>query len=177
MWACKSTDNGLTWLPEDMFSDVVSPLPGQNDPGRFRSAKKLLRKSLDIFRESGRKNGIALALCELAHLDRLQGEYQTAESALAETMELVRQMESKRYALVGLQEAFQLASAQDRHECAARLQGKLEALREEIGAPLAPHCRSEYERATASSREALGEDAFAILREEGRLASLDRLHV
>jgi hypothetical protein len=33
MWARKSTDNGLTWLPDDMFSNVVSPLPGQNDPG------------------------------------------------------------------------------------------------------------------------------------------------
>jgi predicted ATPase/class 3 adenylate cyclase len=144
--------------------------------GRFRSAKKLLRKSLDIFRESGRKNGIALALCELAHLDRLQGEYQTAESALAETMDLVSQMESKRYAIAGLQEALQLASAQDRHECAARLLGKLEALRQEIGAPLAPRCRTEFDRAIASSREALREDAFATLREEGRLASLDRLY-
>jgi predicted ATPase/class 3 adenylate cyclase len=144
--------------------------------GRFRSAKKLLQKSLDIFRESSRKNGIALALCELAHLDRLQGEYQTAESALAETMELVRQMESKRYAIVGLQEAFQLASAQNQHECASRLLGKLEALREEIGAPLAPRYRTEYERATARNREALGEDASVILREEGRLASLDQLH-
>ncbi len=33
MWARKSTDNGVTWLPDDMFSDVVSPLPVQNDPG------------------------------------------------------------------------------------------------------------------------------------------------
>ena len=33
MWARKSTDNGVTWLPDDMFSDVVSPLPGQIEPG------------------------------------------------------------------------------------------------------------------------------------------------
>src|SRR5215471_2738928 len=33
MWARKSNDNGVTWLPDDMFSDVVSPLPGQPDPG------------------------------------------------------------------------------------------------------------------------------------------------
>jgi hypothetical protein len=32
MWARESTDNGATWLPDDMFSDVVSPLPGQSDP-------------------------------------------------------------------------------------------------------------------------------------------------
>jgi hypothetical protein len=32
MWARKSNDNGATWLADDMFSDVVSPLPGQSDP-------------------------------------------------------------------------------------------------------------------------------------------------
>jgi hypothetical protein len=33
MWARKSNDNGLSWLPDDMFSDVVTPLPAQLDPG------------------------------------------------------------------------------------------------------------------------------------------------
>jgi ATP/maltotriose-dependent transcriptional regulator MalT len=109
-------------------------------------------------------------------LDRLQGEYETAESALTEAMALVSQMESKSYAIAGLQEASQLASARGQHERAARLLGKLEGLRQEIGAPLAPRCRAEFDRAIASSREALGEDAFTTLREEGRLASLDRLY-
>jgi hypothetical protein len=33
MWARSSTDNGATWLSDQMFSDVVSPLPAQPDPG------------------------------------------------------------------------------------------------------------------------------------------------
>jgi hypothetical protein len=33
MWARKSTDNGATWLADMEFSDVVTPLPGQQDPG------------------------------------------------------------------------------------------------------------------------------------------------
>jgi hypothetical protein len=32
MWARKSLDNGANWLPDDTFSDVVSPLPAQPDP-------------------------------------------------------------------------------------------------------------------------------------------------
>ena len=32
MWSRKSNDNGVTWLPDDAFSDVVSPLPAQPDP-------------------------------------------------------------------------------------------------------------------------------------------------
>jgi len=31
MWGRKSTDNGATWLADDMFSDVVTPLPAQPD--------------------------------------------------------------------------------------------------------------------------------------------------
>jgi len=33
MWGRKSTDNGVSWLPDMPVSDVVSPLPDQPDPG------------------------------------------------------------------------------------------------------------------------------------------------
>jgi hypothetical protein len=33
MWARRSTDNGASWLSDQTFSDVISPLPGQPDPG------------------------------------------------------------------------------------------------------------------------------------------------
>jgi hypothetical protein len=33
MWARKSTDEGATWLADMEFSDVVTPLPGQQDGG------------------------------------------------------------------------------------------------------------------------------------------------
>ncbi len=33
MFARKSTDNGVTWGPDQAFSDVMTPLPGQPDPG------------------------------------------------------------------------------------------------------------------------------------------------
>ena len=33
MWSRKSDDNGATWQPDMQFSDVVSPLPAQPDPG------------------------------------------------------------------------------------------------------------------------------------------------
>ena len=33
MWSRKSNDNGVSWQPDMQFSDVVSPLPAQPDPG------------------------------------------------------------------------------------------------------------------------------------------------
>ena len=35
MWARKSNDNGVSWLPDDMFSDVVTPLAAEQDPNIF----------------------------------------------------------------------------------------------------------------------------------------------
>jgi predicted ATPase/class 3 adenylate cyclase len=143
--------------------------------GRFRSANRLLQKSLDIFRQSGSKDGIALTLCELAHLDRLQDRCDAAESSLAEAMELIRQMDSRRYLVAVLQESVFLATAQARHERAVERLGKAEALREEIGMPLTPRSRDNWERAIEINSTALGEKSFSKLREEGRLASIDRL--
>ena len=36
MFSRKSTDNGVTWGADETFSDVVSPLPLQADPGSYR---------------------------------------------------------------------------------------------------------------------------------------------
>src|SRR5437762_1610227 len=33
MWSRKSDDNGLSWLPDEMLSDVITPLPAQPDSG------------------------------------------------------------------------------------------------------------------------------------------------
>ncbi len=33
MWSRKSDDNGLSWLPDETLSDVISPLPAQPDSG------------------------------------------------------------------------------------------------------------------------------------------------
>src|SRR6266702_6908555 len=33
MWSRQSNDNGVSWQPDMQFSDVVSPLPSQPDPG------------------------------------------------------------------------------------------------------------------------------------------------
>jgi hypothetical protein len=45
MWARKSNDNGLTWLADDMFSDVVSPLPALG-PGDYDYGSAIVTKHL-----------------------------------------------------------------------------------------------------------------------------------
>jgi hypothetical protein len=45
MWARKSNDGGLTWLPDDRFSDVVSP-PPVPDPGDYDYGSAIVTKHL-----------------------------------------------------------------------------------------------------------------------------------
>ena len=51
---------------------------------------------------------------------------------------------------------------------ATRLWGNAEALREAIGAPLQPIEWDNYEQAVATTRDQLGEEAFASAWAEGR---------
>jgi predicted ATPase/class 3 adenylate cyclase/Tfp pilus assembly protein PilF len=142
--------------------------------GRFRSARKLLQKGLNAFRETGAKNGIAHSLWELARLARLQADYDAAGCFLTESLELTKQMESKRFAASVLEQLVYLANARNEHEQCALLLGKTVAMREEMGSPLPPCDRAEYNAATESARAALGE-SFTKLWEKGRRAGLDQL--
>jgi tetratricopeptide (TPR) repeat protein len=143
--------------------------------GRFRSARKLLQKSLTTFRETAAKNGIAHSLWELARLARIQADYDAAQTFLCESLELTKQMDSKRFAASVLQQKAYLAHAQQQYESSVRLFGRADALRDEMGSPL-PLCdRAEYNNAIEKSRAALGEDPFSKLWEEGRLAAFDQL--
>ncbi len=54
------------------------------------------------------------------------------------------------------------------HEQAARLPGPAAASREPAGAPLPPGERGDVDRITATTRSALGADAFASAYDQGR---------
>jgi hypothetical protein len=51
---------------------------------------------------------------------------------------------------------------------AARLLGAAEAMREALGAPMAPVDRDEYDQTVAAVRAKLGEAVFALVWDEGR---------
>ena len=143
--------------------------------GRFRSARKFLEKSLTAFRESGAKNGIVNSLCQLGRLARLQADYQTAHSVLKESLELTSQMDSKYLAVFVLHEMAYLACAERQYKDAAKLFGKIDALREEMNSPVPPCDCAEYGGATQLARTELGDEMFANLLSEGKILLLEQL--
>jgi hypothetical protein len=67
-----------------------------------------------------------------------------------------------------------LAQSLHRHERAAKVFGAAEAIREGIGALLAPSGRADRERSLADVRVALGDAAFAAAWAAGRAMTLEQ---
>jgi tetratricopeptide (TPR) repeat protein len=143
--------------------------------GRFRTAGKLLQKSLTAFRENGPRSGLLRALTESARLARLQGDVETAQSLVAESLGLAAEIDSKILAVAALQQAAYLAKNRGSHEICARFLGKVDALREDMGSPIEPCNQAEYSGAVDTARNALGEEAFSKLVRQGRVAPLSAL--
>ena len=66
-----------------------------------------------------------------------------------------------------------MAAAQGEPEWAAWLWGAAQSLRVAIGMPLPPIYRADYERALATARSHLGEEAFATALAVGRTMTLE----
>jgi non-specific serine/threonine protein kinase len=65
-------------------------------------------------------------------------------------------------------------SAQGRAEHAARLFGAAEALRTVVGTAILPHWQADHDRAEATARAALGEEAFAAAWAAGRALTVEQ---
>jgi tetratricopeptide (TPR) repeat protein len=181
--------------------------------GEFPSAHSYYEQSLNLFRETDDKAGIASALLGLGRVAMRQSEYSRARALLQESLSLLRGVKEKRSAAwalnclawIGWHEgedaaarahlvealglcretgrywetidtllsAGYLAQRQDQPVRAVRLFGAAEALRAAIGEAMPPVERAEYENAITAARAALGEQAFAAARTEGRALTLE----
>ena len=83
-------------------------------------------------------------------------------------------LEDRRGAAYCLEAFANLNAREDKTEQAMRLWGVAERLREEIGAPLTPDEREEYDADLASACQALGEEASSKARAEGRAMTMER---
>jgi predicted ATPase/class 3 adenylate cyclase len=136
--------------------------------GDYALAQAFHEQSLAIFREVGDRGRIALALGNLGDVAGNLGDYHAARTFHEQSLAIRREIGDRRGIAYALEGFAALASAQEQPERAARLWGAEEALREEMGAPLSPSEREEYDRKIAEARAALGEDAFSAAWMEGR---------
>jgi tetratricopeptide (TPR) repeat protein len=137
------------------------------DQGDFDMARALCQQGLAIFRELGDLWGVGGTLTDLGNLAREQGDYAAAHSLYRESMKAFRELKHKR-GIARLLECFaRSAAAQLDAERSLRLAGAAAALRQNLGAPLAPGEQAKLEAALDPVRRALTNTASTAAWLEG----------
>jgi class 3 adenylate cyclase len=108
------------------------------------------------------------ALCSLGNVARDQGDYGAARALHEESLTICREIGDRQGIVKNLEGLAALAVTQAQPECAARLFGTAESIREAFHFPLPTADGAEHERFVAAVRAALGEEAFATAWAEGR---------
>ena len=137
------------------------------DQGDFDAARSLYQQGLAIFRELRDLWGVGGTLTDLGNLAREQGDFRTAHALYREGMKAFQELEHKR-GIARLLECFaRSAAAQSDAERSLRLAGAAAALRQTLGAPLAPAEQAKLEAALDPVRQALTNTASSAAWLEG----------
>jgi tetratricopeptide (TPR) repeat protein len=161
------------WREIGHRSGLIDSLRGLGDSarleGEFDTADSFLEESRSICREIGARPREARTIQSLGLLAGAKGDFVRAESLFAEALACSREMDDVAGAAEALRGLGEAAEAQGRLEPAVRALAASEALREQVGAALAPGERASYERAVAAARTGLGDEAFHELWSEREL--------
>jgi predicted ATPase/class 3 adenylate cyclase len=141
--------------------------------GDYTGAGALLEESLALRRELGDRKGIANSLGNLGGMACEQGDYTGAGALYEESLALRRELGDKQGIAVSLAGLGVVAVGMGEVERGAKLLGVVEGLLESLGAVLNREDRLPYERAVASARSLLGEEAFERAWQEGRGMSME----
>jgi predicted ATPase len=138
----------------------------------YPRAKALFEESLALAREFNDGMSAGLALCELAIVARQLGDLDGATALLEEALTTFDPRE--KFGVVAcLHGMGMVASRRGDAERAATLFGAAHRIREELGAPIPPFERDDYDQEALGVQSQLGEDAFTRLVAEGRSLTVD----
>lgn len=141
--------------------------------GDNAEARRLLEESLDLKRQLGEKWGIANTLSSLGDVLIDLGAWGEAREVLTESLRLNRELGDRTALAFVLEFLAGLAATAQRPAAALRLGGAADALRESLGATLAPQERAKLERRLDPARATLGTDAAEAAWQAGRDLPLD----
>jgi predicted ATPase/DNA-binding XRE family transcriptional regulator len=140
--------------------------------GDLDTARALLEESLASLRKQEQRlpivNASVNTLTRLGSIQCETGEYALAAKSYRESLRLMWSYVGRAYETAACLEGLaRVAAMQGRPEQAARLLGASAALSDETGTPLTPIARADHDHASATTREALGEDAFVAAWADG----------
>jgi len=143
--------------------------------GDTAGAASRVEQALSLFQEMKQQDGTALSLYAKAQVATVQQNYPHAQELYEQGVKVACELGDTLTIIPGLEGLAAAVAAQGNHVWAAHLWGAAESLRETIGVPLPLVERVSYDRAVASSRTQLGEQAFAPAWAEGRTLSSEQV--
>jgi predicted ATPase/DNA-binding CsgD family transcriptional regulator len=121
------------------------------------------------------EGSMAWSLSLLAQIEARLGNYTAARNHYHEILTIAREIDDQWNLPIYMRCLGEVVAAQGEGIWAARLLGAAETLRNTAGAPIPPVYRVGYECAVATIGARLGEQAFAIARDEGRTMTLEQV--
>ncbi len=145
-----------------------------HDLGDHDRATSSLQESLGLFRELGDIHRTAVVIGDLGWVAHRRGDPEGAETLLKESLALVTRVGDKYQIAWTLEQLAGVAGTMGSFERAGHLLGAAGRIREEVGLPIPPPYRDDYDRAMSTTRGALGEIAFARAWEQGYSMTLEQ---
>lgn len=143
--------------------------------GDLESGRRRLEEAIVLVREVGDRWSIANASNNLANVARDQGDYQRARDLYRESLTINRELGDKRALAFVLEDLGCLAALEGQAEPALCLAAAATAVRDEIGAPLAPNDQQKLTNFLGQARAALSVEAQAAAAARGRQMTLDNV--
>ena len=128
----------------------------------------LHEQALAIARPLGDRRGTATALDNLGLARLRRGDVDQAAAACRESLKVRQQIGDREGIATSIESLAEVATANEQHERAIRLWASAAALRDEIGAPLAPSERDSYHLVVSAARESLLPDRMTLIWQTGR---------
>jgi tetratricopeptide (TPR) repeat protein len=131
-------------------------------------AMRLYEESLALYEEVGDAYHRACAHLCLGAVALRQGDSTRSRARLEEALAYFTSVADRQGTAWCLEALAWAWSARGQLECAARIFGSAEMLRETIGRPMSPGERAEHDRWVAATRAGLGDAAFRSAWQEGK---------
>lgn len=141
---------------------------------RFDEAFILFERSLKTMREFGDLEGIGVALLNIGLARWMHGDLTAAQEAIAEATVCFQELGTPPWIAACFEVFAAISDSQGQHALAVQMAALAAEIRSARNTPIPPIHRARHEHLLADLRRALGNEAYVLAWEQGRMLALEQ---